>query len=612
MIPAYIDALLQSVQKPARYTGGEPGSILKDKEKVDVHMAFCFPDLYEIGMSHLGMKILYGLLNERKDTWCERVFAPDVDMENAMKAQQVPLFSLESFTPLSAFDIVAFTLQYELSYPAILNMLHLGGIPLRAAQRDALAPLVIGGGPCACNPEPLSDFFDLFVLGEGEEVIGEVVDAYKKAKQQGISRAAFLQQAAQLKGVYVPSLYTVAYNEDKTVGAITPLDGAPQKVQKRIVQDLNGVYFPRRLVVPLTEAVHDRVMTEVLRGCIRGCRFCQAGFIYRPYREKEPDMISADAKALCASTGYDEVSLTSLSTGDHSGLDELFGQLLTWTDQEKVNISLPSLRLDSLSPQMVAYVKRVRQSSLTFAPEAGTQRMRDVINKNLTDEAILKSCRTAFEGGYTSVKLYFMLGLPTETEEDVKGIVELAQRIVDLYYALPGRPKGKAVQVTISAACFVPKPFTPFQYEPQDTRETFKEKQKLLLQSATSRKIKINYHDATASILEAVLARGDRRLCAVLEEVWRHGARMDSWDEHLSPERWHNAFATCGVDPAFYAHRRRSYEEILPWSHLDYGITEAFLQREHQTALAGCATPNCRDHCAGCAANQLIGGNCFD
>ena len=606
-----LERVLLQVQKPARYIGGELGSIVKSKDQVDVRFAFCFPDLYEVGMSHLGMKILYSLMNERQDIWCQRVFAPDTDMEKIMREKQIPLWGLESLEPIKDFDFIGFTLQYEMSYTAILNMLDLAGLPVKSCDRKALSPLVVAGGPCACNPEPIADFIDLFILGEGEEVNLELIDLYQKGKKEGWDKPRYLKEAAQIQGIYVPSFYDFSYNEDGTINKVTARESAPEIVHKRIIKDLDKVYYPKNFVVPFIDTVHDRAMTEVLRGCIRGCRFCQAGFIYRPFREKEFETINQNAMDLCKNTGYDEVSLTSLSTSDYSKLEPLLDKMLPWTTEESVNIALPSLRVDNFSPRLMEQIAKVRKSGLTFAPEAGTQRLRDVINKNVSEQEVLNTCKTAFEGGYTSVKLYFMMGLPTETMEDIEGIVHLAQKVVDLYYSLPTKPKGKGVNVTVSCACFVPKPFTPFEFEPQDTRAQLQEKQRRLLDTVKSKKISIKYHDSITSFLEAVLARGDRRLCPVIETAWRNGGNLEGWNEHFEVQRWTNAAKECGVDLDFYALRRRGYEEVMPWDHLDYGVTKAFLIRENKLAYEDRPTPHCRMKCSGCGANRLLGGACF-
>ncbi len=606
------EQLLLSVQKPGRYSGGEIGSVVKDKSKIDVRFAFCFPDVYEIGMSHLGMKILYSQFNSRDDIWCERVFAPWIDFEEVMRKNDIPLFALESRDPISEFDFIGFTMQYEMSYTNLLNMLDLGGIPIRSEDRKDLMPIVVAGGPCVCNPEPIADFVDLFFLGEGEEVDLEVIDLYKTFKKNGGSKQEFLKEAAKIEGVYVPSLYSIEYNIDNTIKAVVPKDGAPETIRKRIIKDLDKTFYPNQFVVPYIEIVHDRVVQEIFRGCIRGCRFCQAGYIYRPVREKSADVINSQAKALCDSTGYDEISLSSLSTSDYRQLEPLLQKMLSWCEKESVNIALPSLRIDNFSEELLQKISSVRKSGLTFAPEAGTQRLRDVINKNVTEEEVMHTCKTAFQGGYTSVKLYFMLGLPTETDDDLIGILQLGQRIVDLYYHLPERPKGKPVQVSISVSSFVPKPFTPFQFEPQDTLEQIRKKQQLLKENITSRKISLSYHDSATSTLEGVFARGDRKLCKVLEYAFLHGCKFDSWSECFLTDVWEEAFEKCGIDPAFYANRLRDYSEIMPWDHLDYGVTKDFLIRENKAAHSEKTTPNCREKCAACGANCFGEGVCFE
>ena len=607
-----LESLFDRVQKPARYTGGELNSVIKDKERMAIRFAFAFPDLYEVGMSHLGMKILYGLFNAQPDVWCERVFMPDRDMEALLREEEIPLFALESRDALGDFDFIGFTLQYEMCYTTVLHMLDLAGIPLRAADRDERYPLVVGGGPCACNPEPVADFFDLFTLGEGEEVNLELFELYRRCREEGYSKAAFLRRAAQIEGVYVPSLYAVAYEKDGRVESVTPLEGAPARVRKRLLLDLDRAYYPDKFVVPFIDIVHDRAMSEIFRGCIRGCRFCQAGFIYRPVREKSPEVVDAQSRALCAGTGYEEFSLSSLSTSDYTRLEELLPRLLSWAEEEHTNISLPSLRVDGFSEELAGRLNVLRRSGLTFAPEAGTQRLRDVINKNLTEEEILSTADKAFSGGWTTVKLYFMMGLPTETSEDIEGIAALGQQVVNRYYANPGKPKGKGVTVTVSVSCFVPKPFTPFQWEPQDTVEELQEKQRRLVASVKTKKISLNWHDAWTSFLEGVLARGDRRLSRVIEEAYRRGCTLDSWAEHFDFDKWMEVFRDCSLDPAFYANRRRSYEEVLPWDHLDYGVSKDFLKKESLRAGEGVVTPNCRQSCSGCGAARWKGGVCVE
>lgn len=604
------EKLLPLVQKPGRYTGGELNSVIKNPKDVDIRFAFCFPDTYEIGMSHLGMKILYSLLNKREDTWCERVFAPWVDMEELMRKNNVPLFALESSDEIKDFDVIGFTLQYELCYTNVLNMLDLAGVPVRSADRKSLTPLVIGGGPCVCNAEPIADFFDLTLPGEGEEVLNELMDLFKEYKKKGASKEEFLKAAAKIEGVYVPAFYKFSYNDDNTIKSVVSSNGAPERVKKRIISDLDTVFYPESFVVPFIDIVHDRAVEEIFRGCIRGCRFCQAGFLYRPIREKSSDTVNKQCRSLCDTTGYDEISLSSLSTSDYTQLQSLLEGIFSWSEEDKVSVSLPSLRVDNFSDELMEKLQKVRKSGLTFAPEAGTQRLRDAINKNVTEREVIETSRKAFSGGWTNVKLYFMMGLPTETNEDVVGIAGLAQKVVDEFYKNPNKPKGKGVNVSISVSCFVPKPFTPFQWEAQDTMEQLKAKQHLLLESVKSRKISVSYHDARTSFLEGVFARGDRRLCDVMERAWRKGCRFDSWDECFSFEKWMEAFEECGVDPYFYTSRKRSYDELLPWDHMDYGISNKFFQKEAEKAYQSVTTPHCREKCNACGANKLNGGKC--
>ena len=610
MLDKKLERILCAVQKPGRYTGGELNSVVKDKSKVDIRYAFCFPDTYEIGMSHLGMKILYSLANAREDTWCERVFAPWTDMEQQMRENGVPLYGLESGDPIREFDLLGFTLQYELSFSNVLNMLDLAGLPVRSSDRTSLTPIVAAGGPCVCNSEPIAPFVDLCMLGEGEEVTNDLIDLLKKHKKLGSDKQTFLREAAQIEGIYVPSLYDVTYHEDGTVQTVTARDGAPATVKKRIVSDLDTMFCPDSFVVPSIEVVHDRTTTEIFRGCIRGCRFCQAGFLYRPIREKSPDVINAQCKSICDATGYDEISLCSLSSSDYSRMEELIRKLIAWTDDEKINVALPSLRADNFPRELMEKLAGVRRSSLTFAPEAGTQRLRDAINKNVTQEEVLHTAKQAFSGGWTAVKLYFMIGLPTETDEDVQGIADLAQKVVDAYYANPDKPKGKSVTVSVSTASFVPKPFTPFQWEPQDDTETILRKQALLKDSIHTRKVSLSCHHSDTSFLEAVFARGDRRLSEVLETAWRKGCRFDGWEDQFRFDLWQEAFAECGLDMAFYANRRRDFDEVFPWDHLDYGVSKAYLRRENEKAHKSETTPHCRLRCGGCGADKLNGGKC--
>ncbi len=610
MYPKEIEKFLLKVQKPGRYTGGELNSVVKDKSKINIRYAFCFPDTYEIGMSHLGMKILYSLVNAREDAWCERVFAPWVDMEEVMRENNIPLYALESGDAIKDFDILGFTMQYELSYTNVLNMLYLAGLPVRSKDRTSLTPIVIAGGACVCNSEPMAEFFDITLPGDGEEVTNELIDLLKEYKAKGATRQEFLVAAAQIKGVYVPSLYEVEYNEDNTVKSVTPTNGAPEKVVKRNVANLDEMFAPSEFVVPFLEVVHDRTTVEIFRGCIRGCRFCQAGFLNRPLRSKSPEAVEAQCKAICDSTGYDEISLCSLSTSDYRGLETLIKNMLPWTIDEKINIALPSLRADNFPKELMEKLNAVRRSGLTFAPEAGTQRLRDVINKNITEEEVLRTAAQAFSGGWTAVKLYFMIGLPTETEEDIRGIANLAQAVVDEFYKNPDKPKGKSVSVSISLASLVPKPFTPFQWEPQDKPDTLIEKQDFLINCVTTRKVNVSRHVPWTSFLEGVFARGDRRLADVIETAWRKGCKLDGWSEHLKKEAWEESFAENGIDPFFYTARRRDYEEVLPWEHMDYGVTKRFLISESKKAHEGVTTACCREKCAGCGANKLNGGAC--
>ncbi|MBQ8823748.1 MAG: TIGR03960 family B12-binding radical SAM protein [Ruminococcus sp.] len=610
-----IEPLLLQVQKPAQYIGGELGSVYKNKEEVDVRFAFCFPDTYEIGMSHLGMKILYSLKNACKNFWCERVFAPDTDFEILMRKNNIPLFALESLEPVAEFDIIGFTLQYELSYTNILNMLDLAGIPVFAGDRDdKLSPIIVAGGPCVCNPEPLADFFDLFILGEGEEVNIELMNLYAEMKKKNSTKKQFLKEASKIQGIYVPSFYDVSYKDDGTISSVTPKEEAPAIIKKRIISDFDNVFYPDTFIVPYTDIVHDRAVTEVLRGCIRGCRFCQAGFIYRPFREKSADTVCQQSKNLCENTGYDELSLSSLSTSDHSEIDPMLTKLLTYTENSKIHLSLPSLRVDNFSESLMEKIKSVRKGGLTFAPEAGTQRLRDVINKNVTENEIRNTVQIAFSGGYFNVKLYFMMGLPTETDEDIAGIAHLADEIVNMYFQSANRPKGKMVQVSISVATFVPKPFTPFQWEPQATEEEVNHKQEHLLasiQPRNAKRIKVSWHDFKISQLEAVLARGDRKLGKVIYEAWKNGAKFDSWSDRFKWEYWKKAFLDTNISPEFYASRKRELSEILPWDHLDYYISKAFLKRELNRAEQAKTTSNCRQACSGCGVNKSVGRECF-
>ena len=607
-----LSSVLKSVSKPGRYIGGEYNSIIKDKQDIKCRIAFCFPDTYEIGMSNLGVRILYDVLNREEKIWCERVYAPWVDMKEKMEQYSIPLTALESGDAVSDFDMVAFSLQYEMCYTTAIAMLKLAGIPTLSKDRVEGCPIIIAGGPCVYNAEPVADFFDLINVGEGEEVLVEISNLYMEMKESGTyTRDAFLKAATAIEGVYIPSLYDVKYNEDGTIKEYRPkYDFVPKKIKKRIIADLDSAPYPEKLVMPYVETVHDRIVLEVYRGCIRGCRFCQAGMVYRPIREKSPKALCKAAKCLYENTGYEEISLISLSISDYSRLRELTDGLLSWTDEKRVSLSLPSLRLDSFSEELMEKVSSVRSGGLTFAPEAGTQRLRDVINKNVTESDLENAVKIAFKGGKNNVKLYFMNGLPTETLEDIEGIAALSKKVIDCYYSLPKeeRPKG-GVGVTISVACFVPKPFTPFQWERQDTRESLELKQKHLREKITDKRIRYTYHDSGVSRIEAIFARGDRRLAPAIAMAVEEGFIFDAWDEFFSYDRWMDVFDRAGIDTDFYTTRGFGLDEVLPWDIIDCGVTKEYLLRERAKAYEGKTTPSCAEHCNGCGANKLGGNN---
>ena len=604
-----LERILPRVQKPARYVGGEFNAIMKDKSKVDTRVAFCFPDTYEIGMSNLGMRILYGVMNNIEGVWCERCFAPWGDMEQEMRNANIPLYALESFDPIKDFDIIAFSIGYEMAFPAMVDMLDLAGVLLHASERTALTPLVVAGGTAMYNCEPIADFIDLALIGEGEEMDVELIELHRQARREGWSKHEFLVCAAQIPGVYVPSLYDVAYNDDGTVKSITANEGAPKVVLKRIMRDMDKAYYPTKTIVPSTEIVQDRVSLELFRGCIHGCRFCQAGYVYRPVRNRSEELLRGYAVEAVEDSGYQDMTLSSLSTSDYPHLVELCDDLEDFCAQRHVTLALPSLRADNFSMALMERLQKGRKTGLTFAPEAGTQRLRDAINKNLTEEDLLESCRRAFAGGYSAVKLYFMLGLPTETDEDVLGIADIAAHVMHAWRE-SALNKTRGVRITVSTSWFVPKPHTAFQWEPQIPIEEYERRVKLLREAMNTKSVTYNWHPSPTSFMEAVISCGDRRLGKVIETAWRKGETLSAWEDYFDLNRWMEAFEECGLDPHFYANRRRSEDEILPWSMISCGVAPGYLKREHALSYEGVTTPDCRTHCNACGANCLVGGKC--